>query len=112
MKIRKIAQDEATKPITGPTNTSEILNSIKPIFEKSISSWYIADGSVGWFLYKDGNEYEVVVTPAKYGKYKNLREQENYNSNLDEAEKKIKEQLDSGLITPEQYKARMQELKG
>lgn len=110
MKIRKLAQDETTKPVIGRTNTSEILRSITPLFEKKLSSWSILDGSVGWFLHEDGNEYEVVITPAQHGRYKNLREQEAYGVNIDAAEKKIKEQLDNGIITPEQFKARMQEL--
>ena len=112
MKITKIAQDETTKPVTGRTNTAEILNSMRPLFEKALSAWSVADGSVGWFLHSDGNEYEVVVTPAQYGKYKALREQEAYGSNLDAAEKRIKEDLDNGVITPAQYKTKLMELRG
>ena len=40
--------------------------------EKSIDTWTIADGGVALVRGTDGNAYEVVVRPARLGKFKDL----------------------------------------
>ena len=56
------------------SHTAEVINDITSAFEQRIDSWYIADGAVGLFRYKDGNAYEVTVRPARLSQYKELFE--------------------------------------
>ena len=65
----------------GPSNTSDVLMEAgKNIGERLEASW-VANGSVGWFKYKDGTIYEVSVAPAAHGNYfsyfKELRNRKN-----------------------------------
>ena len=54
---------------------SAILHEIAPIFEETINSWWVANGVVGWFKYKDGKVYEVKVSEKDYGVHKDLLEE-------------------------------------
>jgi hypothetical protein len=55
----------------GETHTAEVLNEAGKILGKSIQSSWVASGAVGWFKYKDGIIYEVLVSPAAQGQYFN-----------------------------------------
>jgi hypothetical protein len=112
MKITKISQvQDAVKAPTGQTHTQEIMMKISQVFQKKLSSWYVASGSVAWFLYDDGNEYEVIVSPARYGHHRNIREGELEGQSLASAKDRAKKDLDSGKITRKQYDARMREME-
>jgi hypothetical protein len=54
--------------------TGDIINAMTklPELEKRISSWYVANGTVGLFRSSDGNAYEIKVSPAKLGDNKDL----------------------------------------
>ena len=56
----------------GNTHTSEVISDITPSFQERLGTYWIANGSVGWFRYKDGVVYEVQVKPIGLGNYENL----------------------------------------
>lgn len=60
----------------GHTSTSEVLQAISSALPEKISSWYVGDGTVGWYKFKDGIVYEVLVTPAARGRYFNTLKNE------------------------------------
>ena len=53
-------------------HTADIIVEITPVFNERIDSWYIANGSVALFSYKDGNAYEVEVRPASLAQHKDI----------------------------------------
>jgi len=57
---------------SGNTHTSEVISDITPSFQERLGTYWIADGSVGWFRYKDGVVYEIQVKPIGLGNYENL----------------------------------------
>ena len=75
---------------THPTHTSDIISRITPLFKERVDSWFVADGSVAWFIWEDGNEYEVTVSPSGLGRHRALREKAggraDFRGQADEAE--------------------------
>ena len=59
----------------GPTHTAEIMSRLTPLFQKRVDSWFVAGGSVAWFIWEDGNEYEVTVSPSRLGRHLDIREE-------------------------------------
>jgi len=63
--------DDALVGRRGMTHTAQMVNEISSVAGESIESSYVTSGTVGWFKYKDGIIYEVLVSPAAYGQYYN-----------------------------------------
>jgi hypothetical protein len=69
--------EEAVDKLVGearPVYTADVIRRISDagIFEKRVSTWYVADGTAALFRDKDGQAYEVLVSPASLAKYKEL----------------------------------------
>jgi hypothetical protein len=67
---KELLNEESGK--NGNTNTSQVIKDISAAFEQRLGSYFVANGSVGWFKYKDGKIYEVIVSPLSLGQYKDL----------------------------------------
>jgi hypothetical protein len=52
----------------GQVHTSEVLRKISSVLPERITSWFVADGTVGWYKFSDGVVYEVSVSPAAHGR--------------------------------------------
>lgn len=61
--------NDATLGKNGVTYTAEVLNEAGSAVGERIESSWVANGSVGWFRYKDDKVYEIVVSPAYHGRY-------------------------------------------
>jgi len=77
MKFKEEASKifEGHKPEGAHTRTyiTQIIQDISkvPGF-KRLDSWTLGDGMTALYHYKDGNAYEFIIRPAKYGQYKDL----------------------------------------
>lgn len=60
----------------GKAHTSDIIEDISKsgVFDEKMNSYFVSNGTVGWFRYSDGKIYEVLVTPLTHGQHKNLFE--------------------------------------
>ena len=58
----------------GATNTFKIQTDLTKsnVFDEQVGIYSVAEGSVGWYRYKDGTVYEVLIAPVAYSKYKDL----------------------------------------
>jgi phage gpG-like protein len=47
-----------------PSHTAQIMYDIAPSFESQLEVNYTHEGAEGWFEYKDGKTYHIIIKPA------------------------------------------------